>query len=98
MLSDEQIKYFQQVHCVYPGTTRAIESAACAERDKRIAELEQRPAIQHKRAALTEQEIDKLIARKHFHSGYALKASDMRCLAWYKLGLRDGEEAHGIKE
>lgn len=41
MLSDEQIKHFQRVNCVYPGTTRAIEAAATEPLLKRIAELEQ---------------------------------------------------------
>ena len=46
---------------------------------------------------LTEAQVQALIEAKHFRSGYELKASDQVCLEWYRLGLRDGERAHGIK-
>lgn len=49
------------------------------------------------RKPLTEAQVQALIEAKHFRSGYELKASDQVCLEWYRLGLRDGERAHGIK-
>ena len=47
---------------------------------------------------LTDEQIDELIAAKHFRKDYELKASDKVCINWYRMGLRDGEQAHGIKE
>lgn len=46
---------------------------------------------------LTDEQVEALITTKHFREGYELKASDRTCLAWYRLGVRDGERAHGIK-
>lgn len=48
------------------------------------------------RVPLTDGQVDDLIAAKHFHAGYELTASDKVCINWYRLGLRDGEHAHGI--
>lgn len=48
------------------------------------------------REPLTDEQIDGLIAAKHFREGYKLTASDKVCINWYRLGLRDGERAHGI--
>ena len=45
---------------------------------------------------LTDEQIDALIAAKHFREGYELTASVKVCINWYRLGLRDGERAHGI--
>ena len=45
---------------------------------------------------LTDERIDALIAAKHFREGYELKASDKVCIRWYRIGLREGEQAHGI--
>lgn len=45
---------------------------------------------------LTDEQVEVLITTRHFRKGYELKASDRTCLAWYRLGLRDGERAHGI--
>lgn len=47
---------------------------------------------------LTDTQIDDLIAAKHFRKGYELTASDKVCINWYRLGLRDGERAHGITQ
>lgn len=49
------------------------------------------------REPLTEAQVQALIEAKHYRPGYELKASDQVCLDWYRLGLRDGEAAHGIK-
>ena len=49
-----------------------------------------------KGAPLTDEQINGLIAAKHFREGYKLTASDKVCINWYRLGLRDGERAHGI--
>lgn len=49
------------------------------------------------RKPLTDEQVEALITTEHFREGYKLKASDRTCLAWYRLGLRDGERAHGIK-
>lgn len=50
------------------------------------------------REPLTDEQIDGLIAAKHFREGYKLTASDKVCINWYRLGLRDGERAHGITQ
>lgn len=50
------------------------------------------------RKPLTDEQVEALITTEHFREGYKLKASDRTCLAWYRLGLRDGERAHGITE
>ena len=49
------------------------------------------------RKPLTDEQVEALITTVHFREGYELKASVRTCLAWYRLGLRDGERAHGIK-
>ena len=55
----------------------------------------QQPVV---REPLTDEQIDALIATKHFREGYELTASDKVCINWYRLGLRDGERAHGITQ
>ncbi len=45
---------------------------------------------------MTDDQINLMVHSQHFDPSYKLKASDMVCLNWYKLGLRDGERAHGI--
>lgn len=61
---------------------------------RRIVErLFQEPVV---REPLTDEQVEALITTEHFREGYKLKASDRICLAWYRLGLRDGERAHGI--
>ena len=45
---------------------------------------------------LTDEQINLMVHSQHFDPSYKLKASDMVCVNWYKLGLRDGERAHGI--
>ncbi len=50
------------------------------------------------RKPLTDEQVEALITTVHFREGYELKASVRTCLAWYRLGLRDGERAHGIGE
>lgn len=50
------------------------------------------------REPLTDEQINALIAAKHFREGYELTASDKVCINWYRLGLRDGERAHGITQ
>ncbi len=47
---------------------------------------------------LSDEQIDDLIAAKHFHEGYELISSVKVLINWYRLGLRDGERAHGIKQ
>ncbi|CAB4161046.1 hypothetical protein UFOVP764_29 [uncultured Caudovirales phage] len=50
------------------------------------------------RKPLTEEDIEKMIATRHFDPKYVKCSSDEVCLNWYRLGLRDGERAHGITE
>lgn len=50
------------------------------------------------REPLTDEQIDDLIAAKHFREGYELTASDKVCINWYRLGLRDGERIHNITQ
>ena len=45
---------------------------------------------------LTDAQVELLIIKNHFDPTYKLKASDRTILAWYRLGVRDGERAHGI--
>lgn len=45
---------------------------------------------------LTHKHVEKLIHDKHFSLDYKKHPSDEMCLNWYRLGLRDGEAAHGI--
>lgn len=40
----------------------------------------------------------KRLQEKHFTPEYVVRLSDELALSWYKLGLRDGEKAHGIGE
>ena len=47
---------------------------------------------------LTDEQVDALIATKHFREGYELTASVKVLINWYLLGLRDGERAHGITQ
>ena len=47
---------------------------------------------------LTDEQVDALIATKHFREGYELTASVKVLINWYRLGLRDGERAHGITQ
>ena len=55
----------------------------------------QQPVV---REPLTDEQVDALIATKHFREGYELTASDKVCINWYRLGLRDGERANGITQ
>lgn len=48
------------------------------------------------RVPLTDEQVSELIHTKHFARSYVLRNSDLVCLDWYRLGLRDGETAHGI--
>ena len=48
------------------------------------------------REPLSDVEIDALIHSKHFARSYTKHSSDEVLLNWYRLGLRDGEIAHGI--
>jgi hypothetical protein len=54
-------------------------------------------ALREGRVPLTKEQVQHLIEAKHFRNGYPLTQSDKVCLNWYRLGLRDGEAAHGIK-
>jgi hypothetical protein len=56
-----------------------------------------RPLYAHPpRKPLTDADIEKMIATRHFDPKYVKCSSDEVCLNWYRLGLRDGEAAHGI--
>jgi hypothetical protein len=48
------------------------------------------------RQPLTDEEIETIIRTKHFSPLYVKRNSDLVILDWYRLGLRDGEAAHGI--
>lgn len=80
----------------------------CTCTEKRYAELSAKPNLFETRIfytapqpvvrkPLTDEQVEALITTVHFREGYELKASVRTCLAWYRLGLRDGERAHGIK-
>jgi hypothetical protein len=45
---------------------------------------------------LTEEQINTMIEAKHFRKGYIRSMSENVNLGWYRLGLREGERAHGI--
>ena len=45
---------------------------------------------------LSDAQVLELLHSSHFHKKYVLKDSDRTLIAWYRLGLRDGERAHGI--
>lgn len=47
---------------------------------------------------LTPEQIKAMITAKHFDGSRVLTRSDETCVNWYKLGVRDCEEAHNIKE
>ncbi len=60
--------------------------------------IEQAEAVQAQdRKPLTDEQVFTLIHTKHFDPKYHLLPSDEVCLNWYRLGIRDGEAAHGIK-
>jgi hypothetical protein len=59
--------------------------------DKQAREALAQPDLQ----PLTDDEIETLIQTKHFRPGYFKHRSDLVILDWYRLGLRDGEAAHG---
>jgi hypothetical protein len=48
------------------------------------------------RQPLTDEQIETIIQTKHFSPLYVKRNSDLVILDWYRLGLRDGEAAHGI--
>ena len=48
------------------------------------------------REGLTDAQVQSLIETNHFDPEYSLNAGDLICINWYKLGLREGERAHGI--
>lgn len=50
------------------------------------------PAMQ----PLTAEQINTLISTKHFDPSYQLHDSDRVCLGWYRVGIRDAEQHHGI--
>ena len=58
------------------------------------------PASQSQRVPLSEKQVEDLIYAKHFRKGCAQLsyASTQVNLNWYRLGLRDGERAHGITQ
>ncbi len=57
-------------------------------------------AAQSQRVPLSEKQVEDLIYAKHFRKGCAQLsyASTQVNLNWYRLGLRDGERAHGITQ
>lgn len=80
----------------------------CTCTEERYAELSAKPNLFETRIfyttpqpvvrkPLTDEQVEALTTTVHFREGYELKASVRTCLAWYRLGLRDGERAHGIK-
>lgn len=60
--------------------------------------LDRDPVMQRARDPLSKAQVQDIIHARHFREGYVLHDSDMMCLRWYVMGLRDGEEAHGIKK
>lgn len=60
----------------------------------------QAQAAQAQRVPLSEKQVEDLIYAKHFRKGCAALsyASTQVNLNWYRLGLRDGERAHGITQ
>ncbi len=48
------------------------------------------------REPLSNDAIESLLKMNHFSEQYQLKESDRTIVAWYRIGLRDGELAHGI--
>jgi hypothetical protein len=53
--------------------------------------------VEVQRVGLTDAEIEALIKANHFSEKYRLKESDRTVLAWYRIGVRDGERVHGIQ-
>lgn len=60
--------------------------------------LDRGPVMQQAKDPLSEAQVWGIIHAKHFNEGYPLEASDSNLLRWYVMGLRNGEEAHGIKK
>ena len=54
------------------------------------------PAIAQPVQPLTDKQVQTILNTKHYHESYVLQESDKVCFEWYRLGLRNGEEAHGI--
>jgi hypothetical protein len=80
---------------------RELEAVAWWTAGRAVAaapEASAQPATPKERKPLTEKQVNALIHAKHFDPTYELRESDEVCLRWYRLGLRDGEAAHGIGE
>lgn len=54
------------------------------------------PAIHEKREPLTKGQIDAILHERHFDPSYQTTRSDRNIIAWWKIGIRDAERAHGI--
>lgn len=80
-----------RVHCTN-DECNAQTKATCEGYEPSAIEVWNRrtpqPAV---REPLTDEQIDDLIAAKHFREGYELTASDKVCINWYRLGVRDAE-------
>lgn len=81
-----------RVHTCGPTCSKAgcINRRITAERDALRAELARM------REPLSDEQVQAIINTKHFDPKHVLRNSDLVCLSWYRLGLRDGEAAHGI--
>jgi hypothetical protein len=89
---DDHLRFIQRVlESDSPKSDR--DEAAQMVRDIRRSIRPTAPAQQ----PLTDEQVFTLIHTKHFDLKYHLLPSDEVCLNWYRLGIRDGEAAHGIK-
>ena len=77
------------------GSRRLLREARDAI-DAAIAAQQPTQVIAIRRVPLSDKAVEQLICTNHFDPKYQLKESDRTVLAWYRLGLRDGERAHGI--
>jgi hypothetical protein len=97
MTKDEALKLARRT--LYENTCYSRHGDPVEYQDKRnddsIKILEEALA-QPNRQPMTDDEIETLIQTKHFRPGYVKHRSDLVILDWYRLGLRDGEAAHGI--
>jgi hypothetical protein len=79
------LQWFDEVQFVQPPND--------PERFRTIVPLYAAPP---QRPPLKDEEIETIIRTKHFSPAYVKRNSDLVMLDWYRLGLRDGEAAHGI--
>ena len=87
-----------RVHCTNDECNAQTEATCEGYEPSAIEVWNRRTPQPVVREPLTDEQVDALIATKHFREGYELTASDKVCINWYRLGLRDGERAHGITQ